>query len=272
MDTNVNVAQAFDLTGRVALITGASSWGIGSAAAEALAAQGAKVFLVARREDKLQEKAVELEAKGYTAAYAACDVESEAECKAAVESCVEKFGRLDIIVTAAGNAGEAPYEIADEFDTENWEWVHRLNLDGSIWFLKYGWKECSKNKVGSVIFISSLGAWTADGCAAYCSTKGALRSLTTHFGYHLAPYGVRVNAIYPGFIDTDLTHAAFGNEYGKVPFLERVPMGRFGTPEDIGYAALFLASDASGFMTGQGLTIDGGQIIEGGAFLEYGEE
>lgn len=268
----VDVKQAFDLTGRVALITGASSWGIGSASAEALAAAGAKVFLVARREDKLQEKVADFEAKGYTAAYATCDVEHEEECKAAVEKCIETYGRLDILVTAAGNAGEAAYELADEFDTENWEWVHGLNLDGTVWFIKYAWKHCSKNKVGSIIIISSLGAWTADGCAAYCSTKGALRSLTTHWGYHMAPFGVRVNAIYPGFIDTDLTHAAFGHEYAKLPFLERVPMNSFGYPEDIGYASLYLASDASRFMTGQGLIIDGGQLIEGGAFLEYGDE
>ena len=269
---DIDIKKAFDLTGRVALVTGASSWGIGAAAAEAIAEAGASVFLVARREEQLQQKVAELEAKGCKAAYATCDVESEEECKAAVDKCLETFGRLDILVTAAGNAGEAAYEIDDEFDTDNWRWIHGLNLDGSFWFLKYAWKACSKHKVGSVIFISSLGAYTADGCAAYCSTKGALRSLTTHFGYHLAPYGVRVNAIYPGFIDTDLTHAAFGNEYAKVPFLERVPMGCFGTAEDIGYAALFLASDASRFMTGQGLIIDGGQVIEGGAFLEYGDE
>ena len=269
---DIDIKKAFDLTDRVALVTGASSWGIGSAAAEALAEAGAKVFLVARREDQLKQKVAELEAKGCTAAYATCDVEHEEECKAAVDACLDTFGRLDILVTAAGNAGEAPYEIDDEFDTDNWRWVHGLNLDGSIWFLKYAWKACSKHKVGSVIFISSLGAYTADGCAAYCSTKGALRSLTTHFGYHLAPFGVRVNAIYPGFIDTDLTHAAFGHEYAKKPFLERVPMGCFGTAEDIGYAALYLASDASRFMTGQGLIIDGGQVIEGGAFLEYGDE
>ena len=268
----VDIKGAFDLSGRVALITGASSWGIGSASAEALAQAGAKVFHVARRADKLAEKADALNAAGYEAAWATCDVESEEECEAAVKACVERFGRLDILVTAAGNAGEAAWEIADEFDTENWEWVHHLNLNGTVWFMKYAWKECSKHKVGSIVIISSLGALTADGCAAYCSTKGALRSLTTHFGYHLAPYGVRVNAIFPGFIDTDLTHAAFGNEYGKKPFLERVPMGCFGMPEDIGYASLFLASDASRFMTGQGIIVDGGQLIEGGAFLEYGDD
>ena len=265
----IDVNKAFDLTDRVALITGASSWGIGSASAEALAEKGAKVFLVARREEQLQQKVKEFEDKGYVAAYAVCDVEHEEECKAAVEKCIETFGRLDILVTSAGNAGEAPYEIADEFDTDNWRWVHSLNLDGSIWFLKYAWKECSKHKVGSVVFISSLGAFTADGCAAYCSTKGALRSLTTHFGYHLAPFGVRVNCIYPGYIASDLTKEAFCDPNASKPFLERIPMGRMGVPEDIAYGTLFLASDASSFMTGQGLIIDGGQLIEGRGFLEY---
>lgn len=268
----VDVKNAFDLSGRVALITGASSWGIGSASAEALAEAGAKVFLVARREDKLQEKVADFKAKGYDAAYAVCDAEKEEECKAAVEKCVETYGRLDILVTAAGVAGSASFEVADEFDTENWEWVNNTNLMGTVWFMKYAWKECSKNKVGSIIFISSLGAYSADGCAAYCATKGALRSLTTHFGYHLAPFGVRVNAIYPGYIDTDLTHAAFGNDFAKQKYLDQVPMGTFGYPEDMGYAALFLASDASRFMTGQGLIIDGGQIIAGSDFMEYGDD
>ena len=251
----------FDLTDRVALVTGASSYGIGSVSAKVLAANGAKVFLTARREDKLAEVAAEIEAAGGEVGYAACDVSSEEQCKAAVEACVSKFGRLDIMVLSAGISGlPSRGDMNMVFDTDNWRNVQGINLDGVFWMMKYGWEECAKNGVGSIIPVASLAAWTADGSAAYTATKGAIRSLTHNLASTLAPHNVRVNTIYPGLIDTDMTHGMMAYPQLVEQFQAKIPLGRFGEPEDIAYGILFLASDASSFMTGQHLVMDGGQL------------
>lgn len=253
--------EIFDLTGRVALITGASSYGIGSVSAKVLAANGAKVFLTARREDKLAEVAAEIEAAGGEVGYCSCDVSSEEQCKAAVEACVAQFGRLDIMVLSAGISGlPSRGDMNMVFDSDNWRNVQGINLDGVFWMMKYGWEECAKNGVGSIIPVASLAAWTADGSAAYTAAKGAIRSLTHNLGSALAPYKVRVNTIYPGLIDTDMTHGMMAYPQLVEQFKAKIPLGRFGEPEDIAYGILFLASDAASFMTGQHLVMDGGQL------------
>ena len=251
----------FDLTGRVALITGASSHGIGNAAAKLLAANGARVFLTARREDKLQAAVAEIEAAGGDAAYAVTDVSKEEDCKAAVEACVERFGRLDIMVLSAGISGlslSGGMEAA--FDVDNWKKLQGINLDGVFYMTKYGWEECAKNGVGSIIPIASLAAWKAAGSVAYTATKGAIRSMTPCLGKMLAPHGVRFNTFYPGFIDTDMTHAATEYEPFAKAKLASLPIGRFGKVDDCAYGILYLASDASSFMTGQHLVVDGGEL------------
>lgn len=251
----------FDLTGRVALITGASSHGIGNEAAKLLAANGAKVFLTARREELLQEACDEIRAEGGEASYMACDVSSEEQCKAAVEKCVEEFGRLDIMVLSAGISGLSASGGMDAiFDTDNWRKMLSINLDGVFWMMKYGHAECAKHGVGSIIPVSSLAAWHADGSAAYTATKGAIRALTHYFGKMLAPMNVRVNTIYPGMIDTDMTHMALVHEQYGPMMKKAIPLGRFGEVEDMAYGILFLASDASSFMTGQHLVMDGGAL------------
>lgn len=257
----------FDLSGRVALVTGASSHGIGSESAKVLAAHGAKVFITARREENLAHIAQQIEDEGGTAAYLAADVSSEEDCKRSVEACLEAFGRLDIMVLSAGISGRSAGNTAGGtidpeavFDTENWNKVVGINLEGVFWMIKYGWEECAKNGVGAIIPISSLAAWKAEGNAAYTATKGALRSLTPWLGKNLGPYGVRVNSFYPGVIDTDMTHPALNYEPFIKPVLEKTPLGRTGTVEDCANAILFLASDASSFMTGQHLIADGGVL------------
>ena len=250
----------FDLTGRVALVTGASSHGIGNQSAKTLAAYGAKVFLVARREEKLQAACAEIEAAGGEAGYYACDASTEEACKAAIEACVERFGRLDVMVLAAGSSGLSERSLDDAFDTDNWRFIQSINLDSIFYMVKYGWPECAKNGVGSIIPVSSLAAWHAAGSTAYTATKGAIRALTNKWGKLLAPQGIRVNALYPGFIDTDMTHGAVTNEAFANMTLPRIPLGRFGTVDDCANAVLFLASDASSWMTGQHLVVDGGEL------------
>ena len=251
----------YDLTGRVALITGASSHGIGNESAKLLARHGAKVFLTARREDKLEAAKAEIEAAGGSAAYKVCDVSVEEDCKAAVEACIAEFGRLDIMVLAAGISGlslSGGMEAA--FDVDNWKKLQGINLDGVFYMVKYGWEECAKNGVGSIVPIASLAAWKAAGSVAYTATKGAIRSMTPCLAKMLAPHGVRFNTFYPGFIDTDMTHAATEYEPFVKSKLPAIPLGRFGTPEDCANGVLYLASDASSFMTGQHLVVDGGEL------------
>lgn len=257
----MNGTERFDLTGRVALITGASSHGIGNESAKLLAANGAKVFLVARREQQLQQACEEIRAAGGEASYRAMDVSDEMECKAAVEQCVAEFGRLDIMVLTAGISGLSASGGMDAiFDTDNWRKMLGINLDGVFWMMKYGHAECAKHGVGSIIPVGSLASWHAAGSAAYTATKGAIRALTQYFGKMLAPMKVRVNAIYPGMIDTDMTHGACAHEQYGPKMMQAIPLGRFGEPEDMAYGILFLASDASDFMTGQHLIMDGGEL------------
>lgn len=259
----MSVTDKFDLTGRVALITGASSHGIGNESAKVLAQAGAKVFLTARREDKLQQAVREIEEAGGVAAYKVTDVSKEEDCKAAVEACVETFGQLDIMVLGAGISGLSASGGFDAiFDTENYRNMLAINLDGTFFMIKHGYAECAKGGHGSIIPVGSLASWHADGSAAYTAGKGAIRMLTQWFGKKFATAGlaVRVNTLYPGLIETDMTQRACDNEAVAAMMLKDIPLGRFGTVTDCAYAVLFLASDASEWMTGQHLVIDGGTL------------
>lgn len=251
----------FDLTGRVALITGASSHGIGNESAKTLAANGAKVFLTARRETELKKAVQEIEEAGGIAAYRVTDVSIEEECKAAVEACVAEFGQLDIMVLSAGISGKSASGGFDAvFDTENYRNVLGINLDGVFWMMKYGYVECGKGGHGAIIPIGSLASWHATGSAAYTVTKYAIRGLTQWFGKNFATLGIRVNTLYPGVIETDMTQQACDHEEASKMLMKNIPMGRFGQVSDCANAVLFLASDASGWMTGQHLVVDGGEL------------
>lgn len=260
----MSTRDPFDLTGRVALITGASSHGIGNESAKVLAAHGAKVFLTARREDKLKEAAEEIAANGDVAAFRATDVSNEEECKAAVDACVAEFGRLDIMVLSAGISGlSVSGGLETAFDTDNWRKVMGVNLDGVMFMVKHGWKHCAANGVGAIVPVASLAAWKAAGSVAYTATKGAIRALTPCIAKLVAPEGVRVNTLYPGFIETDMTHPAGTDEiFQKMApgILSKIPLGRTGKVSDCANAVLYLASDASSFMTGQHLVVDGGEL------------
>ena len=253
------VNNLFNMEGRVALVTGASSWGIGSVSAKYLADAGAKVFLVARREEKLKERVAEIEEAGGTATYFACDVASEESCKAAVDACLAKFGQLDVMVLSHGISGLPARTLEDDFDSENYRNLLGINLDGCFWMMKHGHEACAESGHGSIVVVSSLGAYTGDGSASYTAAKGALRSLMTHFGKRLAAENVRINGVYPGFVDTDMTHMGFSMPEVVARFTPKIPLQRFGQPEDIAAGVLYLACDASAWVTGQHLIIDGGQ-------------
>lgn len=253
-----------DVTGRVALITGASSRGIGSGAARVLAQHGAKVFLTARREEQLVEQVEAIEQAGGEAGYAVCDVSDELQCKAAVDACIEKFGRLDIMVLAAGIAGDFCDEDDDyDFDTEDWLNVLGINLYGQYFMYKYGWEHMAEGGHGAVVQISSMAALKVSGGLPYTATKGALLRMVPWLAKKLGPKGIRVNAICPGLIDTDMTNPPGWDttEMLHVPAAQKAPLRRCASIEDCANAILFLASDASRCITGQHIAVDGGEAL-----------
>ena len=255
--------DVFNIQDRVAIITGASSRGIGNSAAKELAAHGAKVCLVARREEKLREAVQEIEAAGGKAMYVVADVSNEDDCKHAVQECVEHFGGLDIMVLASGVAGNPPRSLDDMFDTEEYRRVLSINLDGVFFMVKHGYAECAKGGHGSIVFINSLAGFKAAGFVPYSATKGALRAWTKLLAKKFAPMGIRVNAIIPGMIDTDMTHPEGFDEMFQgiaANAVKGIPLGRVGTPADCAQGILFLASDASSWITGDSLAIDGGEL------------
>lgn len=259
----MGLCEKLDLSGRVALVTGASSRGIGAGAAEALAGAGAKVFLVARREENLKQKVAAIAEAGGEAAYMACDVSDENQCKAAIDACLEAFGRLDIMVLSAGICGMFSEDVEDFFDTEDWEEVLGINLYGVMHFIKYGYEACSEHGVGSIIPISSMAALKVDGMLAYTATKGALLRMVPYLAKHLGPEGIRVNAIAPGLIDTEMTNPpGFDTtETLHKPAMEKAPLRRCASIEDCADAIVFLASDASRCITGQTIAVDGGEAL-----------
>ncbi|WP_165062932.1 MULTISPECIES: SDR family NAD(P)-dependent oxidoreductase [unclassified Adlercreutzia] len=253
----------FSMEGRVALITGASSEGIGKASARVLAEAGANVFLIARREDRLAEAVEEIKAYGVEAGYCAIDVSDPEQCKRAITECVSRFGRLDVIVLAHGINGLNGRTIDDEFDMENYRNVLDINLDGVFYMLKYGHKECAKSDNGSIILVNSLASLHAAGSAAYTAAKGAIKAWTKFFAKKLAPEKIRVNAVIPGLIETEMTHPeGMDEQFEKfvAPAAQRIPLRRLGQPEDIANGVLYLASDASQWVTGSSILIDGGEM------------
>ena len=246
----------FNLEGKTALVAGASS-GIGRSSAVLLSEAGANVFIVARREARLLELQASIEANGGTCGFFVADLSIEENCKASVEACVQHFGGVDILVNSVGiNTGR----IEDAFDTENYRYVMRVDLDASVFMIKYAHPFMEKAGGGSIINISSsagVKAMVLSGIP-YTASKGALRSLTRMWGKQFGPAHIRVNSIYPGCILTEMTQGSFGNPELIPLFTKDVPMGTIGEADDIGYCVLYLASPASAYVTGQDFIVDGG--------------
>jgi NAD(P)-dependent dehydrogenase (short-subunit alcohol dehydrogenase family) len=248
--------ERFSLQGKTALVAGASS-GIGRSSANLIAAAGANVFLAARREEKLQNIRVAIEAAGGTADYYVADLADERNCKAAVEACKARFGGIDILVNSVGmNSGQ----IEDQFDSENYAHVMKVDLDATVFMVKYTYPLMEQSGGGSIINISSSAGVKAmpDAGIPYTAAKGAIRSLTRMWGKSFGPAQVRVNSIYPGSILTEMTMGAFDNPEIIPYFTKNIPMGTIGVADDIGYCVLYLASPASAYITGQEFIVDGG--------------
>lgn len=248
----------FSLSGKVALVTGASS-GIGRASALALAKQGAKIALAARRVDRLEALVLEIKTLGGEALAIPTDVLKKEDIQNAITKTVATFGRLDILLN---NAGVGSIETTLDMTEEGWDRVVDTNLKSYFFIAQAAAKEMVKNKWGRIINIASIlsggvGSGMA-GAVNYCASKGGVVAMTEALADEFATQGVTVNAIGPGFIETEMTEAV-----KKMPdfyngLIARIPMKRFGKAEEIAATVVYLASEEASYTTGATLYIDGG--------------
>jgi NAD(P)-dependent dehydrogenase (short-subunit alcohol dehydrogenase family) len=252
--------KPFDLSGKVALVTGGNG-GIGLGMAEALAQAGADVVIWGTNETKNSDAAAKLKAHGVRVSARRVDVSSESEVVAGMEAALKEMGRLDTVVANAGIGGAAPFV---EMTTETFHRVHAVNEDGVFWTFR----EAAKHMVarakdgdagGSLVVVASTaGIEGAARNSAYGASKGAVMSMARALAVELARYGIRANSIAPGWIATDMTARSQANPTFIEKVIPRVPMRRWGQPEDFGGIAVYLASDASAYHTGETFIIDGG--------------
>jgi NAD(P)-dependent dehydrogenase (short-subunit alcohol dehydrogenase family) len=251
---------SFSIDGQVALVTGASS-GIGEHFAEVLAAAGAKVALAARRADRLAEVATRIEAAGGECLPLACDVTQQASIATAIAAAETGLGKLSILVNNAGVVVSKPLFEHTEAD---WDYVVDTNLKGA-WLAarEFAHHLVEQKRPGRIINISSiLASHTIGRVPAYCAAKAGLSHLTQVLAMELARYGILVNALAPGYIETDFNRAFFQTPPGQA-LIGRIPLKRLGQAPDLDGALLFLASPASAYVTGAILAVDGGHGVAG---------
>ena len=246
----------FDLTGRTAIVTGAGR-GIGRGIAAALASFGASVLLAGRTRASLDEAAAAIAAAGGSAAVQVADVAQEADVLALRDTALARFGHIDVLVN---NAGINPiWRTIEKTSLADWQAIIDVNLTGTFLCCKYIGAAMAEAGAGSIINISSVAGHVGlTRSAPYCASKGGVEMLSKSLALDWAKRGVRVNCLAPGYVDTDLTSGLLHHETLGKPFLDHTPMGRFGETRDIVGAAVFLASDAASYVTGQSLVVDGG--------------
>jgi NAD(P)-dependent dehydrogenase (short-subunit alcohol dehydrogenase family) len=252
------MGSLFDLSGKTALVTGGGR-GIGQAISRGLAAHGARVIVVGRTQATLDETLDLLrhDAPGRDHFGISMDVCLEADVVRARDEVLNRAGRLDILIN---NAGIDPHYASMEKTSQgDWDRILEVNLTGVFRCCRLLGATMIENKSGAIINISSIAGHIAlKRQVPYCATKGGVEQLTKALSYDWAEHGIRVNAVAYGFVDTDLTNSILAHPSIGPKFLARVPMGRFGTLDDVAGAAVFLASPASGYITGHSLVVDGG--------------
>jgi 3(or 17)beta-hydroxysteroid dehydrogenase len=246
------------LQGKVALITGAAH-GMGEVEAEMFAKEGAKVVVADLLEAEGKQVVEAIAKDGGEALFVRLDVTNEAEWRQAVESAVARFGKLDILVNNAGISGSAG---ADLLSTEAWDTVMAVNAKGVFLGLKYAIPAMQKAGGGSIVNISSISGFVGQDYIhmAYNASKGAVRIMTKSAAVQYAKDGIRVNSVHPGVMPPMLTSTRGADSAERQRLLAKVPMGRAGRREEVGYAVLFLASDQASYITGTELVVDGGYL------------
>ena len=262
----MSTQNPFDLTGKVALVTGGAS-GIGKAMAAAFIQSGAKVLVGSRTQDKVDAAAKELDGLRDTsgedpvAAGVALDVASDASVQRAVKRTIDLFGRIDILVNSAGVILRKPtFELTPaEFNN-----IHETHVTGTLRCCQAAGHVFREQHSGCIINLASISTFVdLVEVAAYAAAKNAVLGLTRSLANEWAKYGIRTNAIAPGFIPTDINRKMIeGTERGR-RIMEHTPMGRFGKADEVAPAAVFLASNAASFVNGHTLVVDGGYLASG---------
>ena len=241
-----------DMGGKAGVVTGAAG-GIGFSIAGALARAGAEVLLVDRRED-VEDAARKLDAQSRVA-----DLAEGGSAGEVVEGALEEWGRIDFLVNAAGVQARGPaLELADE----DWEMLHAVNLRAVFQACRAAARPMVESENGGAILnVASISSTVGvPGIVPYGAMKGGVAQLTRGLAVELAPHGVRVNAVAPGYVSTAMTEELWRDEDRRAEVTARIPLGRFASPEEIAPAALFLLSPAAGYITGEVLHVDGGYV------------
>ena len=253
----MNVRKLFDLSGKVAVVTGGSI-GLGSQIAQGLAEAGANLVLCARKKARCDALAGEIRTRiGVEVLSFECDVSKEESIERLAAAARSAFGSVDILVNNAGISWSAPPE---DMDAADWQKVLDVNLTGTFFGCKHFGKEMIARRSGCIINISSVMAFRGETIVpapSYTASKGAVISLTRDLAVQWARHGVRVNAIAPGWFPSHMTAPAI-RDHGRT-MIDRIPLRRFGGEDDLKGSVVFLASDASSFVTGQTIVVDGGQ-------------
>ena len=254
-----HIRELFDLTGKTAIVTGTSR-GIGVEMAEALAEAGASLMLCARRERELGERVAEFRARGFTVEAKACDVSKEEDIKAVIEAAIKKFGKVDILINNAGTSWGA---MPEEMTRAAWQKVIDVNLTGCFLFAQAAGREMLKQNSGSIINIASIAGITSSAngpfYAGYVASKAGLIGLTRELATSWGRRGIRVNAIAPGFFHSRLADKVIDIYERAIQENNAIP--RIGESGELKGATVFLASDASSYITGQTIVVDGGMTI-----------
>jgi 3-oxoacyl-[acyl-carrier protein] reductase len=246
----------FSLQDRVAIVTGGGT-GIGRAISEKLAQSGAHVVICSRKMEHLEDTAKKIQAMGRHSLALACDVRKEEDVKNVVEQTIREFGKLDILVNNAGASFVCPIE---DVSLNGWNAIFGINATGTFLFSKAACQEMKKQNKGAIINIASIAG--RDGSpmmAPYGAAKAAVINFTKALAVEFSQYNIRVNCIAPGLIITEAVQKQMGiTPESTADRFVKVPLKRWGNPEEIGWPVVFLASDASSYMTGETISVDGG--------------
>jgi NAD(P)-dependent dehydrogenase (short-subunit alcohol dehydrogenase family) len=256
-DPAAHLNQLFDLRGRVAIITGGSI-GLGRQMAEGLAEMGANLALCARKKERCEQVAEELKVIGVDTLALSCDVTSPASIQEVVSATTAHFGKIDILINNAGTSWGAR---AEDMRLEDWNKVIETNLTGTFLCSQAVGKVMIAQRRGKIINIASIAGMAGSPpeleAIGYAASKGGVITFTKDLARKWARHGIRVNAIAPGWFPTHMSGGVI--EKNRERILQGIPLGRFGNEQDLKGAAVYLASDASDFVTGQILVVDGGQ-------------